>query len=40
MMTALDRWVVNNALISLANAENSFEVSLCTFCINVSELYP
>ena len=36
MMTALDRWVINNALTSLANAENSLEVNLCTFCINVS----
>jgi len=36
MMTALDRWVVNNALVSLANADNSLEVNLCTFCINVS----
>ncbi len=36
MMTALDRWVVNSALSSLAEAENSIEVNLCTFCINVS----
>ncbi|MGD8324533.1 MAG: bifunctional diguanylate cyclase/phosphodiesterase [Gammaproteobacteria bacterium] len=36
MMTALDRWVINTALTSLASAENSLEVNLCTFCINVS----
>jgi diguanylate cyclase (GGDEF)-like protein len=36
MMTALDRWVINNALTSLARAENSLDVNLCTFCINVS----
>lgn len=36
MMTALDRWVINNALTSLANAESSLEINLCTFCINVS----
>ena len=36
MMAALDRWVVNSALKSLSEAENSLEVSLSTFCINVS----
>lgn len=36
MMTALDRWVINNALTSLAQADNPMEVSLTTFCINVS----
>lgn len=36
MMTALDRWVVNNALYALAGAENLLDVNLCTFCINVS----
>ena len=36
MMAALDRWVINSALKSLSEAENSLEVSLSTFCINVS----
>ena len=36
MMGALDRWVINSALKSIASAENSLEVNLATFCINVS----
>jgi diguanylate cyclase (GGDEF)-like protein len=36
MMAALDRWVINSALTSIAKAENSLEVNLATFCINVS----
>ena len=36
MMAALDRWVINSALKSLSEAEDSLEVSLSTFCINVS----
>jgi ammonium transporter, Amt family len=35
-MAALDRWVINSALASLADAENTLEISLATFCINVS----
>ena len=35
-MAALDRWVINSALASLAGAENTLEISLATFCINVS----
>lgn len=36
LMAALDRWVINSALTSLAEAENTLEVNLSTFCINVS----
>ncbi len=36
MMAALDRWVVNSALETLSNADNSLEVNLRSFCINVS----
>ena len=36
LMAALDRWVINSALASLAGAENTLEISLATFCINVS----
>lgn len=36
LMTALDRWVINSALNSIASAENTLEVSLATFSINVS----
>ncbi|MEL7185821.1 MAG: bifunctional diguanylate cyclase/phosphodiesterase [Pseudomonadota bacterium] len=36
LMSALDRWVINSALGSLARAENPLEVSLSTFAINVS----
>ena len=36
MMAALDRWVINSALQSLSEAESPLEVSLSTFCINVS----
>ena len=36
LMSALDRWVINSALGSLASAENTLEVSLSTFAINLS----
>lgn len=36
MMAALDRWVVNSALQTLSNADNTLEVNLSSFCINVS----
>ena len=36
LMAALDRWVINSALASLAGADNTLEISLATFCINVS----
>lgn len=36
LMAALDRWVINSALTSIAGADNTLEVSLSTFCINVS----
>ncbi len=36
LMAALDRWVINSALSSIADADNTLEVSLATFCINVS----
>ncbi|MBT8099929.1 MAG: bifunctional diguanylate cyclase/phosphodiesterase, partial [Gammaproteobacteria bacterium] len=36
LMAALDRWVINSALSSIAGADNTLEVSLTTFCINVS----
>ena len=35
-MAALDRWVINSALTSIASANNSLEVNLSTFSINVS----
>lgn len=36
MMSALDRWVINTTLEQLGNAENTLEISLATFSINVS----
>jgi len=36
LMAALDRWVINSALTNIAGARNTLEVSLATFCINVS----
>ncbi len=36
LMAALDRWVINSALASIAGAESSLEVNLSTFSINVS----
>ncbi len=36
MMAALDRWVINSALKTLSEADNSLEVNLSSFCINVS----
>ena len=36
LMAALDRWVINSALDTIASAENPLEVSLTTFSINVS----
>ena len=36
LMAALDRWVINSALTTIADADNPLEVSLSTFCINVS----
>ena len=36
MMSALDRWVINATLEHLGNAENTLEITLSTFCINVS----
>ena len=36
LMAALDRWVINSALDTIATADNPLEVSLTTFSINVS----
>ncbi len=36
LMGALDRWVIHSALTSIAGAQNTLEVNLATFCINVS----
>ena len=36
LMAALDRWVINSALDTIASADNPLEVSLTTFSINVS----
>ena len=36
MMSALDRWVIKHALEQLAGANNTLEISLATFCINIS----
>lgn len=36
LMPALDRWVINHTLAELARTTNTLEVSLATFCINVS----
>lgn len=36
LMAALDRWVINSALTSISEADSSLEISLATFCINIS----
>lgn len=36
MMSALDRWVIKQALSHLRNADNALEINLTTFSINVS----
>ena len=36
MMPTLDRWVINKALEQLGNSENTLEINLASFSINVS----
>lgn len=36
MMAALDRWVINSVLGTLASAENPLDVNSSSYCINVS----
>ncbi|MCH9695814.1 MAG: bifunctional diguanylate cyclase/phosphodiesterase [Gammaproteobacteria bacterium] len=36
LMSALDRWVINSALTSIASTTNVMEIGLSTFCINVA----
>jgi diguanylate cyclase (GGDEF)-like protein len=36
MMSAIDRWVIRSTLGELAKGTNSFDISLATYCINVS----
>ncbi len=36
MMATLDRWVIRRALEQLGSATNTLEISLATFCINIS----